>query len=197
MFRLIFVTSLLLVPVLAFAHPHKTPDPEDEIEIIIVEDDVMSGGELTDKLDEKLSKHRVIIAKSMSKVKRNLDKNQAKADGDFSEEVEAVAEALEEVFADDGLFKDLTLMFSDFAGDVDVEREDGVTVLKFDGATVGKIAKSKTRNSEDSLSISGLGQNLTLDRETIVEDGKSKTRIVIEMEGGDEIDITLPKLDEE
>jgi len=188
MFRPIFVTSLLLMPALAFAHP-----PEKDVEIIIIEDDVISGEALSDKIDEKLSKHTVTIAKSMSKVKRNLDKNQERADGDFSEEVEAVAQALEEVFADKGLFKDLTIMFSDFASDVDVDSEDGVTVLKFDGATVGKIAKSKSRDSKDSLSISGLGQNLTLDRETIVEDGKSKTRIVIEMDGGDEIDITLPK----
>lgn len=193
MFRPLFVSSLLLLPALAFAHPHEKPETEDEVEIIIIEDDAISGEDLTDKLDEKLSKHRVTIAKSMSKVKRNLDKNQARADGDFSEEVEAVAEALEEVFADDGLFKDLTIMFSDFASDVDVQSADGVTVLKFDGATVGKIAKSKKRDSEDKLSISGLGQNLTLERETVIEDGKSKTRIVIEMEGGDEIDITLPK----
>lgn len=158
--------------------------------------DLAEAEVLSDKIDEKLSKHRVVIAKSMARVKRNLDKNADAADGDFSEEVEAVAQALEEVFAEDGLFKDLTIMFADFADDVDVQSDDGVTILSFDGATVGKIEKSKKRDSEDSLSISGLGKNLTLDRETIVKDGKSKTRIVIEMDGGDEVQIDLPELDE-
>lgn len=190
MFRFLLTASFLALPVSALAHPHETDEPD--IDVVIIEDDVIEGEELSDKIDKKLSKHRVVIAKSMAKVKRNLDKDTKAADGDFSEEVEAVAEALEEVFSDDGLFRDLTAMFSDFAEDVDVDSKDGVTVLKFDGATVGKIAKSKSRNSEDSLSISGLGKNLTLDRETVIENGKSKTRIVIEMDGGDEIDITLP-----
>ena len=81
----------------------------------------------------------------------------------------------------------------DFASDVEVESEDGVTVLSFDGATVGKIERSKKRDSEDSLSISGLGQNMTLDRETVVKDGKSRTRIVIEMDGDEDIEIDLPE----
>jgi len=192
MLRLLTSILALSLPVSAMAHPHDEDDAEKDVEIIILEEDVMSGEELTDKLNEKLSKHRVKIAKSMSKVKRGLDKNGNKSDGDFADEMETVADALEDVFAEDGLFRDLTVMMSDFAGDVDLESNDGVTVLKFDGSTLGKIERKKSRNSEDSLSISGLGQNLTLDRETVIEDGKSKTRIVIEMEGGDGIDITLP-----
>lgn len=195
MIRFLLTASFLTLPLTAAAHPHKTDEPD--VEIIIMEDDVIEGEALSDKIDEKLSKHRVTIAKSMAKVKRNLDKNQDAADGDFSEEVEAVAEALEDVFADEGLFKDLTAMLSDFAEDVDVDSKDGVTVLTFDGATVGKIAKSKRRDNEDRLSISGLGKNLTLDRETIIKDGKSKTRIVIEMDGGDDVSIDLPDLNEE
>jgi len=192
MFRPLIALLALSLPVSSMAHPHDEEEPQKEVEIIILEDDTISGEELTEKLDDKLSKHRVRIAKSMSKVKRNLDKNKSESDGDFAEEMGTVAETLEDIFAEDGLFKDLTIMMSDFASDFDVESNDGVTVLKFDGATIGQIARKKSRNSEDSLSISGLGQNLTLDRETVIEDGKSKTRIVIEMEGGDEIDITLP-----
>lgn len=192
MFRLLIPLLALSLPVSAMAHPHDKDEDEKEVEIIILDEDVMSGEELTDKINEKLSKHRVEIAKSMSKVKRNLDKNEGKSDGDFADEMETVAEALEEVFAEDGLFRDLTVMMTDFASDVDLESNDGVTVLKFDGSTLGKIERKKSRNSEDSLSISGLGQNLTLDRETVIENGKSKTRIVIEMEGADGIDITLP-----
>ena len=192
--RLCLTSAILLVPVSAMAHPHETEKKDSDIEISI-EDETLNGEDLMEKLDEKLSKHSVEIAKSMSKVKRDLEKH--KGDGDFSQDMESVADALEEVFKEDGLFRDLTAMLGDFAEDVDLVSDEDATVLKFDGATIGSITRSKKRDSEDSLSISGLGQNLTLNRETIVENGKSKTRIVIEMDGNKDIDVTLPGLDKE
>lgn len=153
------------------------------------------AGILSEKIENKLSEHKVEIAKSTARLKRKLDKGQAKADGDVSEEIEVVMDVMADAFSDGGLFRDLAAMFSDFAEDIDVEKEGNQTVLLFDGAKVGEIKRQKTRDSEDRFSISGLGKSLTLDRETIVKDGKSKTRIVIDMDGGDEIDITLPELD--
>ncbi len=150
---------------------------------------------LAEKIDERLSDHKVDIAKSTARLKRKLEKGQAKAEGDVSEEIEVVMDVLEEAFADDGLFRGLAAMFSDLASDLDVETDDGKTTLSFDGAKIGQIERRKSRDSEDSFSISGLGKNLTFDRETIVKDGKSKTRIVIDMDGEDEIDITLPQID--
>lgn len=147
---------------------------------------------MSEKIDEKLSDHKVEIAKSAARLKRKLEKGQAKADGDTSKEIEVVMDVMEEAFSKDGLFRDLAAMLSDFASDLDVETEEGKTVLRFDGAKVGEIQREKSRDSEDRVSISGLGKSLTLDRETIVKDGKSKTRIVIGMGGEDEIDITLP-----
>lgn len=152
---------------------------------------------LSEKIDDKLSEHKVEIAKSTARLKRKLDKGHAKAEGDISEEIEVVIDVMEDAFSEGGLFRDLAAMFSDFADDIDVETEDGQTVLLFDGAKVGEIQHQKSRDSEDRFSISGLGKNLTIDRETIVKDGKSKTRIVIDMDGEDEIDITLPNLDKD
>lgn len=150
---------------------------------------------LVEKIEDKLSEHKVEIAKSSARLKRKMAKGQAAADGDVSEEIEVVMDVLEEAFADDGLFRSLAAMFSDFAEDIDVDTDNGKTVLSFDGAKVGEIEHEKSRDSEDRISIVGLGKYFTLDRETIVEDGKTKTRIVIDMDGEDEIDITLPKLD--
>lgn len=147
---------------------------------------------LAEKIDDKLSEHKIEIAKSTARLKRKLEKSKAKAEGNVSEEIEVVMDVLEEAFAEDGLFRDLAAMFGDFASDLDVETDNGKTVLVFDGAKVGEIEHKKSRDSEDSISISGLGKYFTLDRETIVKNGKSKTRIVIDMDGEDEIDITLP-----
>lgn len=180
-FTVSFLTALGLCAS-AFAAP---PEVESDPDI------------LSEKIEDKLSEHKVEIAKSTARLKRKLDKGHAKAEGDISEEIEVVIDVMEDAFSEGGLFRDLAALFSDFAEDIDVETEDGQTVLLFDGAKVGEIQRQKRRDSEDRFSVSGLGKNLTIDRETIVKDGKSKTRIVIDMDGGDEIDITLPDLDKD
>jgi hypothetical protein len=178
-----FSLSLLLTLGLAgsaFAAP-PTLDPEAEI--------------LIEKIEDKLSDHTVDIAKSSAKLKRKLEKSQSKTGGNATDDIEVMLDVMEEAFAEDGLFRDLAAMFVDIAEDLDVDTDGGTTTLSFDGAKIAQIERSKSRDSEDSFSISGLGRNLSLDRETIVKDGESKTRIVIDMDGEDEIDITLPQID--
>jgi len=147
---------------------------------------------LMDKIEEKLSDHKVDIAKSTARLKRKFEKTQESTDGDIGEELEVLADVMEEVFTEDGLFRDLTALFSDFAKDIDVDTDDGKTTLKFDGTEVAQISHKSSRDSEDNISISGLGKTFSMDRKTVVENGKSKTRIVIDMNGEDEVDITLP-----
>jgi len=193
MIRLALIATALLVPALALAHPHKPKTPEPDI----ADKPVMTQEveELSERIDKKLSKHKLRIARSAARLKRNMEKDTRTAKGDISEELDAVADMLEDAFAEDGLFRDLAAMMGDFAEDIDIDTDNGKTVLRFDGATVGQIQTHKNRNSDDRVSISGLGKNLTLERETIVKNGKSKTRIVIEMDGEDEVEITLPEID--
>ncbi len=165
----------------AFAAPPETPDNSEA---------------LAEKLEDRLLEHEGDIARSAARLKRTMDKNKASASEDISENFEVMADVMEEVFSEDGLFRDLTALFSAFAEDIDIDTDGGNTVLSFDGTEVGKIQHNKSRDSEDTISISGLGKSLTLDRQTVIKDGKSKTRIVIEMDGADEIEITLPNLDE-
>lgn len=180
-----FKFSLSFIAALYFSASALAAPPTDQTEAEI----------LSEKIEDKLSEHKVEIAKSTARLKRKLDRGQAKADGDISKEMEVVMDVLEEAFAEDGLFRDLAAMMGDFAEDIDLDADNGKTVLRFDGAKIGEMKRSKSRDSEDSFSISGLGKNLTIDRETIVKDGKSKTRIIIDMDGDDEIEITLPKRD--
>lgn len=161
----------------AFAAP---PNMEPEAEVLI------------EKLEDTFADHQVDIAKSSARLKRKLEKGQAQANGDVGEEIDVMMDVLEEAFAEDGLFRDLAAMFGDFAENLDVDTDGGTTTLSFDGANIAEIERKKSRDSEDSFSIIGLGKYLSVDRETIVKDGKSKTRIVIDMDGENEIDITLP-----
>jgi len=171
-----FITALCLSS-FAFAAP---PVAEDNTEVLL------------EKLEEKLSDHSADLAKSTARLKRTMEKAQKSAGDDIGDELEVLADVMEEAFAEDGIFRDLTSLFSDFAEDIDVDTDDGKTVLRFDGAEVAKIQHSSSRDSEDHMSISGLGKSLTFDRKTVVQNGKSKTRIVIDLDGQDEIDITLP-----
>ena len=70
---------------------------------------------------------------------------------------------------------------------MDSEGDD--TTISFEGAKIVQVKRKKSKSSDDQIEISGLGKNLTINREEIVEDGKSKTRIVIGME----IDGKLPE----
>jgi len=174
-----FIAALCLSTA-AFAAPPETPDNSEV---------------LAEKLEDKLLDHQGDIARSTASLKRKMDKTKAATGDDISENLDVMADVMEDIFAEDGLFRDLTALFVDIAEDIEIDTEGGNTVLSFDGTEVGKIQHDKSRDSEDTLSISGLGKSLKLDRQTIVEDGKSKTRIVIEMDGGDEVDITLPDFD--
>jgi len=171
-----FITALCFSS-FAFASP---PLVEDNTE------------ELIDKIEETLSDHKVEIAKSTARLKRKMDSAKDSAGETLEGDLEVMADVLEDVFAEDGVFRDLTAMFSDFAKEMDVDTDDGKTTLSFGGTEVAQIQHKSSRDSEDSISISGLGRSFSMDRKTVVENGKSKTRIVIDMNGEDEIDLTLP-----
>jgi len=153
-----FVTSLCLSG-FAFAAPPVT----DNTEVLM------------EKIEEKLSDHSGDLARSTARLKRKMDNIQKSTEGDIGEDLEGLADVMEEVFAED-----------------DVDTDDGKTVLKFDGTEVAQIQHKSSRDSEDKISISGLGKSFSLDRKTVVQNGKSKTRIVIDMNGEDEIDLTVP-----
>ena len=175
--------SLTLLAGVCLACPVFAAPPEGNTETEI----------LAEKIEDKLSEHKVEIAKSSSRLKRKLEKGLEKSDGEVSEDIEVAMDVLEEAFSEDGLFRTLAFMMGDFAEGIDMDSDGGETTISFEGAKIAQIKRKKSRDSEDHFEISGLGKNLTIDREEIIKDGKSKTRIVIDMDGESEIDITLPE----
>lgn len=165
----------------AFAAP---PEAEDNSQVLI------------EKIEEKLSDHSVDLAKSTARLKRKMEKAKSSTEGNIGDELDVMADVLEEAFSKDGVFRDLAALVTDVAKDIDVDTNGGKTTLSFDGARVAQIQHSSSRDSEDNISISGLGKSFSMDRKTVVENGKSKTRIIIDLNGDDELDITLPSLDE-
>ena len=107
------------------------------------------------------------------------------------EELKEAARELEQAIQESDAISELADMVAAFASNVEVKKDGEGATLLFDGEKLMTIAREKSRDSEDRLAISGLGKNLTVERETVVEDGESKTRIVIEMDGTDEVEIEL------
>lgn len=74
------------------------------------------------------------------------------------------------------------------AARVEVEKGDGNgTAVWIDGDEILRF-----NGGEDTiLSVTGVGKNLTIDREIILKDGKTRTRIVIEMDEGHDTQINV------
>jgi hypothetical protein len=96
-----------------------------------------------------------------------------------------------EAFVDSDMVANMSDLLSDLAARVEVEKGEGAgTALWIDGDEVVRFKRD--RGIDDTLTVTGLGQNLSVERETVIKDGKTRTRIVIEMDGGEDVDIDLP-----
>lgn len=96
-----------------------------------------------------------------------------------------------EAFVDSEMITNMSDLLSDLVARVEVEKGEGSgTALWIDGDEVVRF--NRDRGIDNTLSITGLGQNLSVERETVIKDGKTRTRVVIEMDGGEDVDIDLP-----
>ena len=116
---------------------------------------------------------------------------------DLREKTQALADkakASGEVIVDSELISNMADLLSDFAARVEIEKGDGAgTALWFDGDELLRF----NGGDDKVLSVTGVGKNLTVDRETIIKDGRTRTRIVIEMDDGEDVQINfLPDDDE-
>ena len=78
--------SLTLLAGVCLACPVFAAPPEGNTETEI----------LAEKIEDKLSEHKVEIAKSSSRLKRKLEKGLEKSDGEVSEDIEVAMDVLEE-----------------------------------------------------------------------------------------------------
>jgi predicted signal transduction protein with EAL and GGDEF domain len=113
---------------------------------------------------------------------------------DLREKSKALADKAREqgdAFIDSELVTSMSEVLEALAARVDVEKGEGKgTALLIDGDEVVRFRGE--RAVDDTLRVTGLGQNLSVERETLIKDGQTRTRIVIEMDGGDDVKIDLP-----
>jgi len=107
------------------------------------------------------------------------------------DEMREIARDIETMVSQSGLLSNLADIVASVAEDIEIETDDNGLSLRFDGETLGRMKRETRRDSNDSLQVEALGRNVTIDKQVIKKDGKTKTRIVIEMDGSDDVDIDI------
>lgn len=181
--KTLLACALIALAAPAFAHPHDEDDAKKT-----TEKRWPFFGDTADDTESDAKKRAVVRLKTKTDEGENIEV--FKWNG---EDLTNAAREMEEAIAESGLLSDMAEMLAEFADDVEVRKgKSGGTALMFDGEEMLRFDLDRDASSEDRLSISGLGRNLTVDRETVRENGKTRTRIVIEMDGGDDVEIDLP-----
>lgn len=146
--------------------------------------------------DEEVAENEATTVKKRGVIRIRTDEDGENVEREFRWSGEDFPQALENLksdLMDSDILNDLTESVNEFAAKIEIERSDGKgTAFFFDHEEMLRFKRDRDAHDDDRISISGLGRNLTLDRETIVEDGQTRTRIVIEMDGGEEVEIDLP-----
>lgn len=202
--RAIVPIALLAMSSVALAHPHKedsTPkadktervwpyfgkkaqDAEDD-------DKTMSGSDFAARLEKRFKRHSDKIEKSLKDAEAKNEFLSEDRKIENTKDLREAAEAVEELLAESGLISSLADMVIGLAEDFDVETTDDGLSLKFDGDRIGRVKVKRDKHTESALDIEGFGRNMTIEKEVIKRDGKTKTRIVIEVDGDEEFDIDL------
>lgn len=201
-----FPFAFLAVSSLAFAHPHKddvkteTPKTDwtwpyfgkkdDKAEAVDTHK-TMSGAEFADRLEERFEKHSEKLDRALKTVENENSFLNGNREIKSGEDIKEAARAIEDLMSESGLISGLADMMLDLAEDFDVEATDGGVSLKFDGERIGRVKVKRDKHTESAIDLEGFGRNMTIEKDVIKRDGKTKTRIVIEVDGDEEFDIDL------
>lgn len=195
---------------MAFAHPHnddvKTEKPKtdwtwpyfgkkSEGSESVETDKTMSGSEFADRLETRFEKHSEKLERALKQAEDKNDFMKGDRDIKNGEDLREAARAIEDVISESGLISGLADMVLELADDFDVETSDGGLSLKFDGERIGRVKVKRDKHTESAFDVEGFGRNMTVEKEVIKRNGKTKTRIVIEVDGDEEFDIDFKPKD--
>jgi hypothetical protein len=204
--RIIFPISILAMSGLALAHPHETKTPADapkverdwpyfgkkaENENKLAISDSLTVSEFAKRLETRIEKHSSKIERSLEKAEVKSDILKNGRDIKSADDIREAARAIEDLISETGVISSFADMLLDIAEDFDVETSENGLALKFDGDPIGRISVKSGKDSEHSLDLEGFGRNMTIEKDVIKRNGKTKTRIVIEVDGDEEFEIDI------
>ena len=204
--KALLTAALIALPSLALAHPHDTDAPKKEtVEIEKEKTSVWpffgksEDGDSWDREDDATSSKTETQSRTIIRLKKDGEDGEMERVFTWdSDEMENAARDFTAMLADSDLASEMTDALEELKGSLKIDTDsDGATAFFFDGEEMLRFKRDQEIDNDDRLSISGLGRNLTVERKTTKKDGKTRTRIVIEMDGGEELDIDLPERDAE
>ena len=204
--RIIFPITLLALSTVALAHPHKTeeakktPKAERSWPYFGKKADTpkkterpksLSASDFAARLEKRFEKHSDKLERSFKEAEAKNKFMREDREIKNTDDLREAARAIEDLISESGIISSFADMMLDLAEDFDVERTDGGLSLNFDGDRIGRVKVKRDKHTESALDLEGFGRNMTIEKEVIKRDGKTKTRIVIEVDGDEEFDIDL------
>ena len=202
--RVIIFIAILAMSGLTWAHPHKDVAESEakkterswpyfgkqkNDEKAAQDSKTLSASDFTARIERRIAKHSDKIEKSFKDAEAKNDFIGKDRKIQNANDLRDAARAIEDLISESGVISSFADMMLDLAEDFDVEATDDGLSLKFDGDRIGRVKVKRDKHSESSLDVEGFGRNMTIEKEVIKRDGKTKTRIVIEVDGDEEFDI--------
>ncbi len=177
----LFFTAALAPSAFAAEHPHKKTTNASEAAKAAEET-------FADKLKDRLSQYEQIEAdiKMDEAGDKTAEKRVRVYKFKSGDEMREMSKDVEKMIVESGMLSNLADMLADFAEDIEIEKGDKSFSLRFNGDTLGKI----NQDEEDRVVLKSMDKEMTVEKETYMKDGKTRTRIVIDMDGnGSDIDL--------
>jgi len=202
--HIIIPITVLTLSGMALAHPHKDDTPEEAAKTERVwpyfgkkkqdkkdtkATKTLSASDFASRLEKRFEEHADKMEKSFKKAEAKNDFISKNRDIRNADDLREAARAIEDLISESGVISSFADIMLDLAEDFDVDATDGGLSLKFDGDRIGRVKVKRDKHTESSLDVEGFGRNMTIEKEVIKRDGKTKTRIVIEVDGDEEFDI--------
>jgi len=204
--QIMIPVAILALSGIALAHPHKDDAPGETTKKERIwpyfgkkgsekkdseESKTLSASDFASRLEKRFEKHADKIEKSFKQAEAKNDFIGKSRDIRSPDDLRDAARAIEDLIAESGVISNFADMMLDLAEDFDVEATDDGLSLKFDGDRIGRVKVKRDKHTESSLDVEGFGRNMTIEKEVIKRGGKTKTRIVIEVDGDEDFDIDL------
>lgn len=103
------------------------------------------------------------------------------------EELRETARSLQNMLAESGVLENLADVVIKLAEDIEIDDTGSGMRLSFDGKRIGGFSMDK---DNEQISIETMGSNTTIEKEVVIENGKKKTRIIIETDS-DDVDVDI------
>ena len=206
--KIIVPIALIALSGVAMAHPHtpendtpsakterswpyfgkKAKEQKEELES---RSESLTASEFAQRLEKRFAAHSNKFERALEKAESKNEFIREGREIKNADDIRDAARAIEDLVSESGLISSLADMMLGLAEDFDVEATDDGLSLKFDGDRIGRVKVRRDKHTDRSLDVEGFGRNMTIEKEVIKRNGKTKTRIVIEVDGDEEFDIDL------